>query len=333
MAARVLADPTYGTLTTINPNATNAAAGPPPGIFSHEIQQIIQAVETIEAGQGGRGERPAELQNAAGTPASFGKSQLIGGTAVTTLRNNPTSAATYGLDRAALGELNDIATRTVQNYDAIFALVPAPGMTEANLQTAITNFTTTDGARFHQETGLFDSDIANMFRIAQLRRHLEAARASIPAALVGPARSAAQAQAATNMMNAATHPDEQANIQALGFTSTTVLHYLRNPTHTGENKQGFVTRALFTSRHGQELRNAMTDNSGIAIGRQLLADNFALVQRRATALRLVLSAAARAEVTARTHNSGSAHVDDFLTDLQATHNNGYVVRFRRAWVP
>jgi hypothetical protein len=333
MAARVLADPTYGTLTTINPNATNAAAGPPPGIFTHEVQQIIQAVETIEAGQGGRGERPAELQNASKTPASFGKSQLIGGTAVATLRSNPAFAATYGLDRGALGELNDIAARTVQNYDAIFALVPAPGLTEANLQTAIANFIATDGPRFHKETGLFDSDVANMFRIAQLRRHLEVARAALSSGLSGAARSAAQLQAVTDMMNAATHPDEEANIRAIGFTSTTVLHYLRNPLHLGENKQGFVTRALFTSRYGQQLRNAMTDNSGIAIGRQLLADNFALVTRRAAALRVALTAAQRAEVTARTHNSGSAQLNDFINDLPATHNDGYVARFRRVWVP
>jgi hypothetical protein len=332
MAARALADPTWGTLTTVNPNATNTAAGLAPATFPREVRQIITAVETIEAGQGGRGERPAELQNASGTPASFGRSQLIGGTAVDTLRNNPAMAAAYGLDARALADLGDIATRTVQNYDAIFALVPAPGMTEAALQAAITAFVASDGARVHRETGLFAADITSMFRIAQLRRHLDVARAALPA---GPpaARAAAQDRAVADLMNAATHPSEAANIQALGFTRSTVKHYLANPKHIGENKQGFVTRALFTSRHGQQLRNAMTDNSGFAIGRQLLADNFASVNRRATALGVALTVQQRAEVTARSHNSGTGNLEDFITNLTATHNDGYVQRFLRVWVP
>jgi hypothetical protein len=112
-----------------------------------------------------------------------------------------------------------------------------------------------------------------------------------------------------------------------------VLHYLRNPRHIGENKQGFVTRALFTSRHGQQLRNAMTDNSGIAIGRALLSDNFTKVRSRARALSVTLSVADRAAVTARTHNNGDRDVDLFITDLPATRADPYVARFRRAWVP
>lgn len=77
----------------------------------------------------------------------------------------------------------------------------------------------------------------------------------------------------------------------------------------------------------------MTDNSGIAIGRQLLADNFREVTARATALGVALTPAQRAEVTARTHNSGDANLADFINDLAGTHADPYVRRFRAQWVP
>ena len=317
MGMRVLADPSYGTTTIINPNATNLAAGPPPGTFSHEVQQIISAIEIAEAGRG-RGERPATLQNAAGTPASFGKAQLIGGTAVEVLRHNPAFAQVYGLDRAALTSLQNIGANTVTHYDGIFALVRVGGVTEAALQGLISNYVTTNGARFHRETGLFDADITAMFRAAQFRRHIAGATlAQVP-----------------NLMNAATSPDAAANIAALGFRRDTVEHYVSVPRHLGENRQGFVTRALFLSQHGQQLRDAMTDAHGIAIGRQLVADDFALMQRRAAALRITLTTQQRAEVTARMHNSGSGNVDAFLRDLPGTRRDPYVSgNFLPNWTP
>lgn len=329
-AGRALRDPTYGTRSTINPNALDPAAGPAVGPFSTELQHIIDAVEIIEAGSGGRGERPAELQNAAGTPASFGKSQLVAATAVETLVRNPAIAGTYGLDRSALSRLNTIGSSTVQRYDAIYALVPAPGMTEAHLQTAIATYIANQGAAFHRETGLFDSDITTMFRLAQLRRHLAVVRTALPAP--GAARDAAQEQAATDLMDARSHPNEAANISALGFSRSAILHYVRRPEHLGENRQGFATRALLSSQHGQQLRNAMTDNSGTAIGQQVVSDAFALVRQREAGLRLTLTSAQRAEVTARTHNSGRGTVNESLNNLTMTHNDLYVVRFRRVWV-
>jgi hypothetical protein len=281
IAARVLMDPTFGTLTTLNPNATNPAAGPLAGVFNHEIQQIITAVEQIEAGSG-RGERPAVLVNASATPASFGRGQLIGGTAVDTLRHNPAFAASYGLGAAARGELDAIARNTVAHYNHIFGLVAAGGVSEAALLGLVQAYVTSDGARFHRETGLFDSDLTSMFRIAQFRRHVAARPHTVtPDVYAG------------NLLNAQQSPAAATNIAALGFTLATVRHYVRTPDHLGENRQGFVTRALFHSPHGQMLRDAMTDAGGIAIGRQLIADDHALVVRRAAALHIALSLAQR----------------------------------------
>jgi len=97
-----------------------------------------------------------------------------------------------------------------------------------------------------------------MFRIAQLRRHLTIARAGIPS---GGGQAAAQAQAVTDLMNAATHPDEAANIQALGFTRATSLGValavaqraqVTARTHNGgdANLNAFINNLTATSNHG-----------------------------------------------------------------------------------
>jgi hypothetical protein len=317
LSARLLTDPTYGTRTAPNPNATNPDAGPTVANFAHEVQQIIQAIETHEAGAGGRGERPAVLRNASGTPASFGRGQLIGGTALDTLNRYPNIASSYGLSAQARTSLSQIAANTTTRYNAIFALVPAGGMTEANLQTAMATYVSTNGVHFHQETGLFDADIANMFRAAQLRRHLAGHTANETATLMNPAQ----------------HPDIAANITALGLSANHVQRYLASPNFHGEHRAGFVTRALFMSEHGQKLRNAMTDNSGIGIGRLLVNDNFNLVVNRAAALGTVLTARQRAQVTMRVHNQGAGNLNGFLNDLNATANDGYVQNAIQHWNP
>jgi hypothetical protein len=317
LSARLLTDPTYGTRTGPNPNATNADAGPTVANFAHEVQQIIQAIETHEAGAGGRGERPAVLRNASGTPASFGRGQLIGGTALDTLNRYPNIASSYGLSAQARTSLSQIAANTTTHYNAIFALVPAGGMTEANLQAAIATYVSTNGVRFHQETGLFDGDIANMFRAGQLRRHLAGHTANETATLMNPAQ----------------HPDIAANITALGLSAGDVRSYLTNQRRHGEHRAGFVTRALFMSEHGQKLRNAMTDNSGIGIGRLLVNDNYNLVVNRATALGTVLTARQRAQVTMRVHNQGAGNLDNYLNNLNATANDSYVQQAIQHWTP
>ena len=317
LSARLLTDPTYGTRTGPNPNATNADAGPAAASFAHEVQQIIQAIETHEAGAGGRGERPAVLRNASGTPASFGRGQLIGGTALDTLNRYPNIASSYGLSAQARTSLSQIAANTTAHYNAIFALLPVGGMPEANLLAAIANYVSTSGVRFHQETGLFDGDIASMFRAAQLRRHLAGHTAN---------------EAAT-LMNPAQHPDIAVNITALGLTANHVQRYLANPDFHGEHRAGFVTRALFTSEHGQSLRNAMTDNGGIGIGRLLVNDNFNLVVARANRVGVALTPRQRAQVTMRVHNQGTGNLSRYLNDLNATASDAYVQRAFQHWSP
>jgi hypothetical protein len=317
LSARLLTDPTYGTRTGPNPNATNADAGPTVANFAHEVQQIIQAIETHEAGAGGRGERPAVLRNASGTPASFGRGQLIGGTALDTLNRYPNIANSYGLSAQARTSLSQIAANTTTHYNAIFVLVPAGGMTDANLQAAIATYVSTNGVRFHQETGLFDGDITNMFRAAQLRRHLEGHTANETATLMNPAQ----------------HPDIAANIAALGLSANHVRRYLDSPNFHGEHRAGFVTRALFMSEHGQELRNAMTDNSGIGIGRLLVNDNFNLVVAGANRAGVALTSRQRAQVTMRVHNQGAGNLNNYLNNLNATANDPYVQRAIQHWSP
>jgi hypothetical protein len=317
LSARLLMDPTYGTRTAPNPNATNPNAGPTVANFAHEVQQIIQAIETHEAGAGGRGERPAMLRNASSTPASFGRGQLIGGTALDTLNRYPNIANSSGLSAQARTSLSQVAANTTAHYDAIFALVPAGGMTEANLQAAIATYVSTSGVRFHQETGLFDGDIANMFRAAQFRRHLAGHTVNETATLMNPAQ----------------HPDIAANITALGFSAGDVRSYLTNQRRHGEHRAGFVTRALFMSEHGQQLRNAMTDNSGIGIGRLLVNDNYTLVVNRASALGTVLTARQRAQVTMRVHNQGAGNLNGYLNNLNATANDPYVQQAIQHWNP
>ena len=318
LSARMLQDPSYGTTTVANPNANNAAAGPAPAAFAHEVQQIITACEIIEGGAGGRGERPAVLRNAAGTPASFGRSQLIGGTAVGTLQHNPNIAAIYGLTPQDLTDLNGIATRTTAHYDAIYGQVPVGGAaTDAALVGLAATYTAANGPRFHVETGLFDTDIVAMFRTAQFRRTLHGHGVADVTALMDPAQ----------------HPAAAANIAALGFAASDVRTYLADQRRHGEHKAGFVTRALFLSQHGQQLRDAMTDNGGTGIGRALINDNYALVVQRAATLNVQLTVQQRAAVTARVHNQGESNLTGFLQNLPGTIADNYVHNFLQHWVP
>jgi peptidoglycan hydrolase-like protein with peptidoglycan-binding domain len=274
MNQRILNDPTYGTLTTFNPEANNPQAGVAfAGVGGQPLNRIIQAVEQAEAGNR-TGEVPAALINAAGVPASFGAGQMIGGTALGILRYpaNNQLRNQYGLDMATLNTINDRATGTRNRYNAIYALVPAAGETEAALQARYNAYIAANGAQFNRDTGLFDQDIINMFRIAQIRRRIIAHPVphgrQADTTVVNPA----DINPAVNALLANAH--FLASYNALGFNRSSLQAYVRRTRSLGENLAGFITKAIFSQPGSQGIRNAMTDASGAAIGRMLIQQNY-----------------------------------------------------------
>jgi hypothetical protein len=319
-AARALADPTYGTQTTINPRASDTTAGVPLESMRlpRDVEQIVRAVEAVETGSGALGESPALLRNASGTPASFGRGQLIGGTAVSLLNSSPELARRYELGPQEMRRLTDIATRTTAHYNAIAGRVPRGGDTEAGLQRRIAEYTATEGARFRQETGLGDADIANMFRAAQLRNQMAANRGG-------------------NIDRLLASPDVAANVRALGLSTSDLAAYRRNPAFHGEHRAGFVTRALFsTSPEGQRLRNAMTDNGGVPISRLLIQQNHESVLRAGQQqLGRPLTPREAAQATMFVHNHGERGLPQYLAGLNRPNRreDAYVQRAMQGWTP
>ncbi len=290
-----LADPTYGTQSTINPEAADPTAGYPVATLPEAVTQIAEAIETKETRNAPHGEQPAMLRNASGTPASFGRGQLIGGTALNTLIGNPEAAQLYGLDEQALDSLKAIDTATREAYADIYDQVPAGGDTEAGLQSRIAEYTASEGARFREQTGLGDEDIENMFRAAQFRR---------------------QVAGGTTVEALRANPDAAANIEALGLRDNDIETYLDNPDNNGEHREGFVTRALLSSEHGQALRDAMTDNGGVSLSRLLIQENYDTVRSRGEAeLGRPLSPQEAAQATMLAHNS-PGRLDEFFTSLR-----------------
>jgi hypothetical protein len=316
LSQRLMADPTYGTMTTVNPNADNPNAGPAATSYTGEVQAIIAACEQIESGHGGGGERPAVLHNGSGTPASFGKAQLIGGTAVGTLRANQSIADSAGLSRQDLTDLNTIATNTANRYDAIVGQVPHHGwQSDSDVTGHAGTYTSANGVQFHRDTGLYDTDITQMFRTGQfIRQALDFTSAN-----------------AADMLDATAHPASATNIAALGLNAHDVATFVANPRFRGEHKQGFVTRALFNSEHGQQLRDAMTDNGGAGPGRALINDNFNQVVRRAAQLGVTLTVTQRAQITALMHNAGGGGLDGYINNPAGAAANPYVVQFDHAY--
>lgn len=289
LVQRVLRDPAYGTPTAPNPDCALAVAGPARPVFA--VAALRRIALAIEQGEGGSasGETPALLRNASGTPASFGRSQVIGGTCIALLGSHPALAAHYGLDAAALAALADVAAQTAALFATVQALQPPPaGWTEAELQAAIDAHVQAHAADVRRDCGLGPADIANVFRAMQLRRHLQA----LPAA-----------QATAVLFDAATHPDAAANMAALGIGAGDADTYRRNPAFHGEHRAGFVTRALFHAVDGQAVRDALTDDSGSRLGLLLIEQNW-----NATA-GLGLAERDRAMLTAYLHNHGGAAAD------------------------
>ena len=146
-ALRRLNDPTYGTLTSFNPEANNPRAGVGFVAGGVALTRTIQAIERAESANL-RGEAPAGLVNAAGVPASFGAGQMISGTALAVLRGAAGAPlrAHYGLTMATLDTSRYRAAGTRQRYNAIYGLAPAPGIAEAALQARIAAYITAGGA-------------------------------------------------------------------------------------------------------------------------------------------------------------------------------------------
>lgn len=310
-------DPTYGTQTTFNPSASDPEAGVPVDTFglAPEVEQIVEAIEAVETGDGVLGESPAMLRNASGTPASFGKGQLVAGTAADVLSRYPDVAEQYGLDATEVAELNTIARQTAETYNDIKTRVPDGGLSEADLQTRIAEYTADHGAEFREQTGLKDEDIEKMFRTAQFREQLPDAQ-SVDAALAD--------------------PDFATNVEALGLRKSDITTYFNNPDFHGEHRQGFVTRALFSSENGQALRDAMTDNGGVPLARALIQANYdKVVSTGARELGRPLTPAEAAEATMLVHNRGMGALSGLLAsfDQRGRVQNPYVARAMEHWTP
>ena len=279
---RVLQDPTYGTPTRPNPACALGVAGPARPVFAlAPLRRIALAIEQGEGGVGS-GEIPALLRNASGTPASFGRAQVIGGTGLEMLTTHADLAAQYGLDPPRLAALVSVSTSTGALVDDIRAQV-AGGWSEATLRARIAAYALAHGAAVRTNCGLGLDDIARIFRAMQFRLQVVA----IPVA-----------DAIDVLFNAATHPAAAANLAVLGFSLTDVTAYHANSLRHGEHRAGFVTRALFSAVDGQALRNALTDDSGSRLGRIVIESNW-----NSTA-GLGLGERDRAMLTAFLHNNG-----------------------------
>jgi len=305
---RILKDPTYGTRVPTNPDTDNDHAGPGQpaawhGTATHhnQIVAIILAIEEQE-GAGSVGEVPAIRRNGSQTPASFGKAQLVGGTAVGTVAGDANIVDFYDLDAARTGALDAVSLAVNREFDRLFAAIPAGALTEANLAAAIATDSAANLVAFQAGTEFGPDDHEFMVRTARFRHQcldFVAARGN---------RANAVAAIAAFMALA----DVAANIAALSLKQDDVRAFL-NSLIDNEHRNGFITRALFRSEHGLRLKNAMTDNSGFKIGRFLIRDTYNMVLARipgATAN----DRERRARVTARAHNEGTGGIPGWVAN-------------------
>jgi len=330
---RVLRDPTFSTPTMTNPHTDYRNAGPAMPAFAHAVQQIILAIETHEAG-GSTGEVPATLRNGSQTPASFGKAQMIGSTGFETLDNNPGFADFYDLGAAERAVLQGVINNTLARYNAIYNTEVPAAVTEAQLNINTQVYIAANLNNFHADTGLGELDIINMFRTAQLRRqcrdHIDA-QAVPPGTAPGDAAAVRRAAAVADIGVFLADPDVAANVAALNMRQGDVRAFLRRAIDA-EHRAGFLTRALYYSRYGQIFHNALTDDSGFKLGRFLIRDNYNRVTAAEAAAGAALTAQQRAQITARTHNSGPAGLGGFVA-APGTAVNNYVNRVMVHWVP
>jgi len=261
------------------------------------------------------GEVPALLINASGTPASFGKAQTIGETAVATMKTD----AAVRWDYFTVPELNTLSQVAapqglVQRVNGWWNrvginLVAHPAATDAALLVVAAKFAAANLAAFRAETGLTEDDMVRMFRAQQFITHFT------PHVIAGgtPAQRDAAIAAAAPALSAAA-----ANVAALGFRTTDLRTYIVNPGPNVEHRQAIGTRALFTSALGQRLRNAMTDDSGFKLGRATIQQTYDAVSNAPSGA--ALTDAERAQATAYVHNHGAGsfhNVAGVVADIAA----------------
>lgn len=322
---RVLRDPTFGTPVPTNPSTPDRDAGPAMPAHYHadparnrEIIAIIAAIEANEAG-GSTGEVPAVLHSGSPTPASFGKGQLIAQTAIGTLQNNAPTAGFYDLTAANLTALDNLLGQADAEYGRIFALVPAPGMTEAQLQAAITADQTANGANFRAQTGLGPDDQALMFRTAQFRRQTR----HFIDGQAGANDAAKRANAVTHVGNFVALADVAANMTLLHMHTSDARAFLRRAIDN-EHKAGFLMRVAFYAEQGLVLKAALTDDSGFKLGRFLIRDNFVHVLTGPGGA--AFTREQRAQLTAYLHNHGHT------TNVATAAADSYVQHVMAHWV-
>jgi hypothetical protein len=333
--ARALTDPTYGTMTTFNPEATNPDVGVPlaPAQLTAPLTRIITSIEQHEAG-GLSGEAPAALRNAVGVPASYGRAQLIGATAVGTIQNNQALRDHYGLDNPTLVDVNTRAANAVTRYDTIYGLVPAGGETAAQLLARIAAFTTQHGTQFIQDTGLPLNDIAFMFHIAQIKRRIiglgltRHTDTSVIDTNPDQPPTAAQMvnQGATQLL---ANADFLPSYNAIQLNRTSLETYIRKTASMGENRASFATKAIFMHPAGQQIRNAMTDASGVPIGEHNIRGKYLQADAAVPATQLNRPRTI-AIVTAYSHNRGTAPTAAFAS-LATISTDSYVTAVMAIW--
>lgn len=326
---RVLRDPAFGTPVPTNPDTANRDAGPgmpaqwhPNNARHREITAIILAIEAHEAG-GSSGEVPAVLRNGSAVPASYGKAQAIVATAVGTLTNNAATADFYGLTAAKLAAITAMIGTADTEYGRIFGLVPAGGMTEANLVAAITADLAANAANFRAATGLGPNGHERMFRTAQLRRKGLAFIAAQP----GPNDEAKRAAAVANVANFVVDPAVAPTVMMLGMTSGDVAKFLGRAIDN-EHRGGFMMHVVFRMEDGLAVKSALTDDSGFKLGRFVIRDNFVHILNAGGA---GLTRTQRAQITARIHNSGASGMAGFIAN-PGTAVNAYVNSVMAHWV-
>lgn len=153
-----------------------------------------------------------------------------------------------------------------------------------------------------------------MFHVAQVRRYIHntAARGRANALLAN-----------DHFMTSANH---------LGFTTSTIRNYSNTPRNLGENREGFATKAIFNHPQGQQMRNAMTDNSGMYLGRALIERNYNAARDavRESSIQRLERPKAIAAIVMQAHNAGDS-VQKSLNAIPGLYNIKYVSDVLTIW--
>jgi hypothetical protein len=327
---RMLNDPTQGTTTNFNQESNNVLAGYDYQSPSAAVNRVINAIEAVESGDRS-GEVPADLVNGAGTAASFGKAQVIGGTALGTIGGNRGMQEFYGITNQMLADMRNRAAAAETHYNAIYTEVPAAGLDANAITTRATAYTTANGATFIRETSLGQDDILRMYHTANIRRLILAdpiARGD-DNQVSAPTRAARNALVTQHVTALLANPRFSNSSTYLGMNTSSLNAYFRDTDNLGENRAAFKTKAIFSGSGGQQVRNAMTDNRGTAIGRTFIEQTYNSA-RGAVAATTPNRDRAIAGVTAIMHNRGGS-ASSWAGNLTAVYGDNYVVGMLRHW--